>query len=307
MSLINVNEKYFNQAVQLAPFFHYTSAEALKNIIEKSSIRFTHCAFLNDTEEYLYIDEIIEKIIKEEKDSEVTSFIKNMRGDINHNFKGLILKPNDNKWFFPSTGEYYVLSGTSEKDSLPMWNYYAKNGSYFGYAIKLEIRELYKMISPYLPVMGEFLCGKVIYDQEKQKQIVINHTRQLLDNFDKEYEKERDDELIGKLQDDFYDFVQRSRLFFKREGFKHEKELRAVVLTNTDIGKEGFSADYGITNGLIRPYIEYSFPSKCLPIQHIKLSPTIEEKIGILGVRTLINRHNYNDVDIDKSTLKLRF
>ena len=65
MSLINVNDIYFNQAVQLAPFFHYTSAEALKNIVEKSSIRFTHCAFLNDTEEYLYIDEIIEKIIEE--------------------------------------------------------------------------------------------------------------------------------------------------------------------------------------------------------------------------------------------------
>lgn len=307
MSLINVNDMYFDKSVNLAPFFHYTSAEALKNIIEKSSIRFTHCAFLNDTEEYLYIDEVIENIIKEEKDSEVTNFIKNMKGDINHNFKGLVLKPNDNKWFFPSTGEYYVLSGTSEKDSLPMWNYYAKNGSYYGYAIKLEIRELYKMISPYLPVMGEFLFGKVIYDKEKQKQIVINHTRKLLDNFDKEYEKDQNDDLIGKLQDDFYDFVQRSRLFFKREGFKHEKELRAVVLTNTDFEKEGFSADFGITNGLVRPYIEYSFHPKCLPIQQIKLSPTIEEKIGILGVSTLINKHNYVDVDIDKSTLKLRF
>ena len=308
MSLINVNELYFNKRIKSSPFYHYTSSEALVNIISKSSIRFTHCAFLNDTEEYLYIDEVIDDIVNENIDPEVSGFIKSIKKNLDHNYSGLILKPADGKWFHPAVGEYYVLSGTSEPDSLPMWNYYVKTGNYYGYSIKMDVRELYKMISPFLPAAGEFICGKVEYDKENQKKIVIDFTRQLLDDYNNRDIEERE-RIIEDLQDTFFEFIQRTRLFFKREGFKHEKELRVVVLTDTDNNnnRENFKVGYNTTKGLIKPYIEYTFTDKNLPIVHVKLSPTIEETIGIRGVGILLKNKHYEKVSVDKSELKLRF
>ena len=309
MDLINVNEMYFDKRVNLSPFFHYTSAEALKSIIENSSIRFTHCAFLNDTEEYLYIDEVMGEVVTEEKDPEVSSFIKKMQENLDKTYSGLILKPvdKDKKWLLPSLGEYYVLSGTSERDSLPMWNYYVKSGDYFGYAISLDIRKLYKLICPFLPVAGEFLCGKIVYDRETQKSIIYDFTKKLLADYNKLDETERNDIMIDDLQNSFYDFIQRTRLFFKREGFMHEKELRAVVLTNTEPKGTEFSKGYTITKGIIKPYIEYSFSEETLPIKQVVLSPTIEEIIGKRGIEMLLREHNYVGVSVDKSELKLRY
>ncbi len=39
---------------------HYTSPDALINIVNKGTLRFTHCEFLNDAEEYNYIFELLE-------------------------------------------------------------------------------------------------------------------------------------------------------------------------------------------------------------------------------------------------------
>lgn len=129
--IINVNKQHFGQSTRLSKFNHYTSAEALTNIISKSSIRLTHCAFLNDIEEYLYIDEVLTEIIEDASvDNEIRSFIKAMFDQIDRDYSGIVSNPIDKLWFSPVNADYYVLSGSSKPDSLSLWNYYVKNNSY---------------------------------------------------------------------------------------------------------------------------------------------------------------------------------
>ena len=50
MEVINISKRYFNESKPKVSFYHYTSPEAMVNILEKSSLRFTNCMFLNDME-----------------------------------------------------------------------------------------------------------------------------------------------------------------------------------------------------------------------------------------------------------------
>lgn len=97
-----------------------------------------------------------------------------------------------------------------------------------------------------------------------------------------------------------------------------------VVLTDIDKdkneiekGKKRVSDGYSIIKGIIKPYIEYTFPKECLPIKEIVLSPTIEKTIGEKGIGILMKNCNYEiystgnkrdgAVLITQSKLKLRY
>ena len=319
MGLINVNDMYLGKGKRISRFYHYTSSEALINIIKDSSIRFTHCGFLNDIEEYRYINEVLQAIISENVDEEVSSFIKSMLKEIDQDYKGIILDPIDNRFRRIANGYYYVLSGTSDSDSTSMWCYYVKNNAYCGYAIQFDVRRLYNYIKHLLPINGEFLYGNVIYNAKLQKNIIIKNTRRIFSKYEHEIENGKwPDDVIEALQDEFFDFIQRIRLFFKREGFEKENELRLVVLTDTKGKPEGyFKTDFTATNGLIKPYIEYKFPDKLLPVKEIKLSPTIDKDIGENGIEYLLKSKDYivctkpnkrvRNVLITRSAMKLRF
>lgn len=325
MGVINVNKEYFASDKRITKFYHYTSPEALVNIISNSSIRLTHCAFLNDIEEYMYIDEILKEIIEENADKDVTDFIKGMFDRIDRDYSNVVLKPKVGKWYSPASADYYVLSGSNEQDSLSLWSYYVRNNDYCGYAIRFDVIGLCKIIEPLLPKEGECLVGKVVYDSTDQKQIIINYTKKILDDFEIQMKNtDREDSVIDDLQERFFDFIQRTRLFFKRKGFENEQEVRLVVLTDIDKdkneiekGKKRFSDGYSIIKGIIKPYIEYTFPKECLPIKEIVLSPTIEKTIGEKGIGILMKNCNYEiystgnkrdgAVLITQSKLKLRY
>lgn len=307
MQVINVDNMYFNRDEEMCSIFHYTSPEALKSIVENSSIRFTNCAFLNDKEEYIYINNVIDEIVSEKEDPEVALFIEGMKTGLDKEFKGIIMKRVERVWLWPVFGDYYVLSGTSDTDSLPMWNYYVKSGDYVGYAIQLDVNELYKNINAISPSEGEFLYGRVIYDMSVQKNIIISFTRKLLNEFNSLNDDDRDEVTIEDYQDRFFDFVQRCRLFFKGEGFKHEKEVRVVVLADSKDIRKGFSTGFGIAKGLFKPYVEYQFPNGLLPIRQVILSPTIEAVIGEKGAEMLFDAHGYKNVKFGKSALNLRY
>lgn len=325
MGIINVNKEYFASDKRITKFYHYTSPEALVNIISNSSIRFTHCAFLNDIEEYKYIDEILKEIIDENVDKDVTDFIKGMYDQINQNYSYIVLKPKAGKWYSSAIADYYVLSGSNEQDSLSLWSYYVKNNDYCGYAIRFDVVALCKNIEPLLPKNGECLVGKVVYDSTEQKRIIIDYTKKILDDFEIQIKNtDCEDSVLDDLQERFFDFIQRTRLFFKRKGFENEQEVRLVILTDidkdkTEIDKEKkrLSNGYSITKGIIKPYVEYIFPKECLPIKEIVLSPTIEKTIGEKGIDILMKNNNYeiynNDskmagaVHITQSKLKLRY
>lgn len=311
MRIINVDKEYFNSKRGINICYHYTSTEALISIISSNSLRFTHCGFLNDIEEYNYIFNLLED--EELKNCDTYDFIKRIIEEAGKDNKNLIyLSKNKNRNFYNvNRGDYFVFSTSSNDDSLPMWSYYSKNGNYYGYSIKLDIS---KIASELKNENGDFLYGRVIYDRKEQVQIIKAKTEEIIKRLDSQLGKnDNDDMCIDEAQNDLFSFIQMIRIFFKRSGFQHENEVRIALLTNpSDTLKVGYNS----INGLIRPYIEYYFENH-LPIKGIKMSPSIEFESARRGLQYLLEEKGYytnQDIKdsneyrfISKSEIRLRY
>ena len=294
METISIENRFLEQKRKRL-FTHYTSPEAAQSIIENSKLRFTNCMFMNDTEEYISVFEILEHT-EYYNNKEIASFIDRFRNDVT--------KQNEEicTWFpgrGPILGEYYVLSGSLNNDLLPLWNYYVKNDNYYGYAITLDVFELEKILKKQNGIM---IYGPVIYDSQDQCQIIEKNVQRLFDEFEK---TEKTDYDIDELQDNFFDFIQKIRLFFKKNDFEHEKEYRIVIFSQLEeFG--GYKRHYFVKKGVICPYIEIEIPS--LPIEEIKMSTSIEDGIGTMGIKQLLKNKGYNDnIEVSKSNIKIRF
>ena len=313
MKEINVAKEIFKEKKSNYVFSHYTSCEALKSIVTNSSLRFTNCMFLNDIEEYNYIFDFIKSSFSD-KDDDIYKFIYDITkslydedfdadmGEVVDNNSDYYLGPKDDG--MPrrkaKKGEYYVLSGSIVEDSLPMWVYYSHAGDYLGYSIKLDVRNI---INEVRKNAGEVLYGRVIYDNEKKTSIIRNKAEELFRKYDL---PNIENDAIDSLQEEYYEFIQNIRLFFKRDGFKNEQEFRIVMLVDRG---ELDSSGYYISKGIIKPYIELKF-SDGVPICGIMMSPSIEEKLGAAGLKVMLNdqnRVNYSGIDIRKSSLRLRY
>lgn len=107
-------------------FYHYTTVEGLRGIIENKCLWATEIGFLNDPSETHYIEDIIRQICKKSPDCKKIYDYFN-----SESYKSL---------FFDNTSKY-IISMSEARDSLSMWNYYAKGN---GYCIKFKKSELYK-------------------------------------------------------------------------------------------------------------------------------------------------------------------
>lgn len=310
MNIINVDKSYFNKN-RINICNHYTSTEALISMISNKTLRFTHCEFLNDIEEYNYIFDLLED--GELKESSVYDFIKmsiENVGKDNANLMYLVSSGSRGKYKI-KYGDYYVFSASVYDDSLPMWCYYSKDGNYYGYSIKFDINKIAISLKN---ENGVFLYGRVIYDRKEQVQIIKNKAEEIIKKLNDDLKTaESDEPYIDNAQDEFFEFIQSIRIFFKRSGFRHENEIRIVLLTNQS---DNLKVGYNATNGVIRPYIECKF-IEGLPIKGIKMSPSIDFESASRGLRYFLNGNGY-DIDndlidskgkkfISKSNIKLRF
>lgn len=300
MEIVDVNSIFFDKKSRSNSFYHYTSADSLLKIVTSSSLWFTDCSFLNDKEEYNYINSLIEEL---KTDKRIGSFLKEI--EIPKENYDYILEDGD-KFKNIALARYYVLSGSTNRDSLPMWNYFVKNGDYIGYAIRFNVLKLAKGLEQ-LP--GTFLYGNVIYNQEEQVTILRNTLYALFDQFDTEIKNKnnREDVVIDNLQNDYWNFVQQTRLFFKSPGFNHENEFRIALLAKPCGGLE---QKFSIQKGVIRPHLCAKY-SKGLPIMSITMSPTIEKSIGEEGLIRLLDEYkkgdSYKNCKIKHSEINLRY
>lgn len=142
--------------------YHYTSMKALNNILDREKCFWiTRVDFMNDYKEIAYVTEVVRAIIGEIEDSkEKETFIALYKD-------------------FASTESYYkdlnifAFSLTENPDSLPLWyNYGANEGCNIGIdASKFFGQSFNSQIT---------FVGKVVYDEEKQRQIVQEVITRLL-------------------------------------------------------------------------------------------------------------------------------
>lgn len=309
MIIYDINKKFFHERTNTF-LYHYTSPDSLLNIINKASLRFTDIEFLNDKDEYNYILKLIKDISKDSSD-EVSKYIAEKSKGVTSENIGYIISRSTGKsrCGVMEDGKYYVLSGTEEDDSLPMWVYYAKNGQYAGYSLKMNIK---KIASAFKNIDGEFYYGKVVYDKKTQVEILKQLTLGIIKKMKEKIADSDDDLYRFEAQEEFWDMIDKVRLFFKRKEFSHEKEIRIALLARPDEDKK-MTLGHQSVNGLIKPYIEYEFPDKKLPIVSVTISPSIESTIGKKGLMSLLMNNGYRisdylcSVDIKKSKINLRY
>mgnify|MGYP000145126450 FL=1 len=241
--------------------YHYTSPEGLMGILKNREIFFTDAEFLNDASERKNINEDLnrfwarckkdyeERFIRVLSDIRVNAYEDYRFGTIDKAYKGKACR-------------YFVLSASKDSDSLSMWKYYAKNGSYNGYNIGLDTLALQDTwINREQGIAIEY--GSVIYeDDEKYYQIkeAVNHI------YESWIQYEYSDKLDEKIRGEFETWVSLNSLFFKHESFSTEEEYRyvAVVPTEnikilsytTENGSNVQMYNFRAVDGVLTPYIK---------------------------------------------------
>lgn len=158
-----------------------------------------------------------------------------------------------------------------------MWNYYLKNETYLGYNIGIstsffETEKNKGHRDGYL-----FDWFEVVYDEEKKEKIlselILGLYRIYLnmqDEKDKEYIKER-----------IVSFVNKYRFIFKKEYFKHEEEIRIILIIPDGKFEDAqeqrdFEVYYRNVKNYIVPYILYENIPK-FSVQRIIIAPMDDE------------------------------
>lgn len=315
MILMDVDTYIRREKKEVETIYHYTSTEAVINILNNGCIRFTNCLFLNDEEEFYYFGNLLEDILKDKEVSEkIKESIKQLKEYlIDDNHDSFICRDSKSQKISLHEGEYYIFSCSTDDDSLPMWNYYVKNSNYSGYSLKINKS---KMLENFNDLVCECIIGQIVYNKKEQKSFIINYIQNEIDSFNEKMKQlDKDDEeyslyedsFIGDYQQSIYELVKYVRLFFKDNAFKHEKEYRIVLLT--DVGN-GVKKVYNAKNGIVTPCIEIGLDLKEKnPFNGIKVSPTIDFNLCKKGLLDLLHKVGINkdDFSISQSKIKIRY
>lgn len=262
----------FNLPAENFRICHYTSASALKSILENQKLRFTRWNFLNDESETIHIHKIVKSCLEEKMYSK--------------KFKELILSINDiieklrNDETYPGRENYYILSFSEDPDSLPMWSYYTKSKQSDGYNIDFDANILMSFFNGCSDI--ETMLIKLIYKTNEKKGIV----NELLDNLHEMYVKIGDvfdrDEIVLKCFEFGIDMLSK---YFKHEAFGYENEYRIIAKVPTENEKVVEK------DGVFVPYIELEFPKES--VNGVKISPTLSKRNPQIGLSTFLENNGY--------------
>ncbi|MFL7940798.1 DUF2971 domain-containing protein [Priestia megaterium] len=266
--------------------YHYTSAEALKNIVQTKAFWITRSEYLNDTTEQEVIISLLRNFYKRNN-----KMSKVVQGFIETKLNEFIKEYN-----------YYILSFSNSDDSLPLWNYYAEND---GYNIGFDLSEIITIMESYFKS----------FDEENQ---VVNTKVEYVDNG---YTNEKLLSEIDKLLLPFIHFgeddlnnpdkveiieevvleLANKSFSIKNSAYSSEKEERIVVIAKKDSNltkKEQFR----VYQGAFIPYIIFNkenSPEYKLPIKSIKINPYHKLDMTRESLLYMLNHGDYKELKLD--------
>lgn len=303
----------FNEVNFINPadiLYHYTSPEGLLGIInnEKIMLRFSRYDCLNDINEgkelAIYYLEACNKSLKEGKISnEFFETINNIEFD----FKRLITYKSGIKCIMEDREitidthstykecELYICCFSLEPDSLPMWNYYLKNGSYQGYNLGFNFNSTI-IYDKSTEIGFEYHILPIIYMKETKIQIIRN----IIEKF---YNASVNSKDFSVCIDLIKDLLQNRILQFKSEHFAHENEVRIILCVPIDNSK--IKREYGIKNGNLVPYVYLDFEKSDL--YTVTIGPLTEKEISTRTLESLKKDYEGYDFIVEKSSVPIRY
>ena len=277
--------------------YHYTKPEKLLNILSGGTLRFSNALYLNDKEEIAYSYRLIVRLIDEIPELNPDLFGK-IKTHFSNKYKHIVDGEND----FRNKLEYFTTSFSTESDNLTLWNNYAKGKNYTGYNIGFDKRKLISEMTEnnYLPIFGS-----VIYDKQKQIKIIhaIFKKWNMLFNRALKCKKTNEVKLFDILFE-LIDVLSIVSIFFKNPQFKNEHEYR-IVMVNA-FGTENSKPTKVVEkNGLFVPYLEYKFSKDS--VTSINIGPTFDENIFYTSTNRMLLNFGYEDKEVCRSKIPLRY
>lgn len=320
--LNGLNEsKYIDPANGMV--YHYTSAEVFNSIISKGTLRFTDRNYLNDKSEGVYVLQVI---------SESHFFLNVWSSEaIAEKFKIVCEKRKKN----PNKKYRHICqcSFSTESDSLSMWNYYSKNNQLEGFNIAFNADELKNTVCQ-LDVDNEkktkaIFCkkaawkdgkteikafsGKIIYEKEKQKEIIIK----IIETAEKYMRDNIDQDDYELFLDCILDKILDVGVFFKNKAFENEYEFRIVFYfyeceyykAIDEKSTEGVSVripyQFVYKNNFMIPYVDLQFDKKF--IKGITMSPTLNDEASKASIEDFLRINGMGNIRIKSSEIPVRY
>lgn len=295
-----VNDIQLTEKAYDGYIYHYTSSEATKSILENRKLRFVDRYYLNDYSEGRYSIELafehLNKLIKNQE------FYEIIKEELNNRMKKL-----QNNLFF-----VYQCSFSTNKDSLSLWNYYARDNSIKGYNLKFRSDKLKESISENFngANANNIYAGKVIYKKDKQLQIIRNILKQFEDYYENYYKNNKSSVDLKTIAHYTVEKIFEQGVFFKKECFAVEEEYRIALILYGSKGvirptKE--KLEFMERNGQYIPYVNRNFDIETL--EGIRMSPTLNEKETRESLYSVCKIYypKLNKENIKKSEIPVRY
>lgn len=283
--------------------YHYTSLSTLLAIIQNKTIRLSDYRFLNDKQELTYAIERLKEIAQDQSNV-FSRKLTNVLNDISIGKAVLpftdestdnLAKSIDNPIgikFQKYDLSYYVLSLSEKCDDLAMWKMYAKLGCCIKFNSQILLEYFHNIRDRhFLKGICNICYGKIRYDESIDQQI---------HNFMK-FENQ-----ISNLDINLYDGAWRWCLLNKCNSFAYEKEFRIAIPFSPKflMGEESYK--FIITDGFIKPQIEFNnFPVDNV-IEEIVISPYLDTKLVQMGIEEVLKSEKIENVTIRSSDIQIR-
>lgn len=281
--------------------YHYTSIAAIQGMIDKYTkdspyltMWATHSQFLNDPTEYEYgkivgqklLEEVEQKLNIAEADRlSFTMYDESMKQYFVQCERGISCYADSLYMATP-----FVISFSKNRDLLPMWTSYGKNGR--GIAIGFNRESLEKH-------NNHFTVKDCYYDYDGSDYTPLKNKikywyEMMLQNINgasEGYARVCQIELIMTINAHVAAYI-------KHESYKYEQEVRCKVIKSSEI-------KFRESNGLIIPYTELRIPIDA--IEEIIIGPTQDAERMKLAIEMLLKTNGiYRDIKIKKSKIPYR-
>jgi hypothetical protein len=294
--------------------YHYTSPEGLYAILEKQTLRFTDCQFLNDKSEAMYIRKPLMKTLGGLRDQLNPGFRETIEELFNQNYETEPLNPSYSEWRIATPSEnagYYIFCLSEGKDLLNMWNYYVKNGNYQGYNICFTINQLVKCLERISINNMRVFYGQVLYTDKEQTAALQTMLLELNLEYVNWYNlTQNKEQSLLEIRSKVLDYINDCKLFYKDESFAGEREYRFVIKLPGDYTsheEQELKMGFTIKNGIFTPCCEILLDPR-ETINSITIAPIMEKDLAERGLRRFLSMHHYNQrLTIEASSIPIRY
>lgn len=304
--------------------YHYTSPDGFLGILSGQSLRFTDISYMNDRSEGVYFVKVLLDFLEKNQgrfplcEEVINNLLDNNSFDDIRRLNITKIKYNRDWNYKHNPVRSFVFCTCSDADSLNMWNYYVKNGSYQGYNIGIRVESFLEYIGTMLPYNDaiSIYYGKVLYNLKRQEE-EIEH---LLITMEESMVGSSKGFMVNRDLMMWYlkHYIELYGVFYKHPKFEGEKEYRFVIEAEEENGyrlpfdskelrgkEKTIREDFCVKNGIIAPYLTVPFGNDT--ISRVYISPMTEFDIAKRSIKELTYRKDYRVFPVYQSKIPIRY